>query len=218
MGIVCKKRQKENIVLQQYFKYSKLYRGKFIFFTSCRGWEVHKRVCVLLMLCVGVISPKLSVRILDIVSGQWISTRWWHLENFSKKFDIEIFFWFLNWFTDWYDWLIDWLIGTDWLIDWLVGWLVGWLVANLLYGWWSMVGRLGNFWEFSTYKILWIFFLIDRCLIQLNFWLSDWLIDWLIGCLVIPLRIWIGIYGWETHKILRTSDLQNFWHFLCIEC
>ena len=130
------------------------------------------------------------------------------------------FFWLLSWFTDWYDWLIDWLVDwlINWLIDWLVGWLVGWLVANLLYGWWSMVGRLGNFWEFSTYKILWIFFLIDRCLIQLNFWLSDWLIDWLIGCLVIPLRIWIGIYGWETHKILRTPDLQNLWHFLCIEC
>ena len=50
-------------------------------------------------------------------------------------------------------------------------------------------------------------------MIQLNFWLSDWLIDWLIGCLVLTLRLWIGIYGWETYKILRTSDLENFWHF-----
>ena len=129
---------------------------------------------MLLMLCVGVISPKLSVRILDIVSGQWISTRWWHLENFSKKFDIENFFWFLNWFTDWYDWLIDWLIDS------LVGWLVGWLLTYFMDDdpWLGDLEisenfRLTKFCEFFSW-------LVD---VWFN-WISDWVIDWSTDWLV----------------------------------
>ena len=119
-----------------------------------------------------------------------------------------IFFYRLNHtLIDWclIDWLIYWLIWLiDWLVDWLIDWLIGWLLTYFMDGdpWLGDLENSENFWLTKV----WIFFLIDRCMIQLNFWLSDWLIDWLIGCLVLTLKI--------MNRDLWMGDLQNsdnFW-------
>ena len=72
------------------------------FYFQAEGWEVYKQVCYVTYVTyvgyvgyVGYVTKKWKLSatkyriFLDIVSGCQISSRFWHLENFSRNFDFE---------------------------------------------------------------------------------------------------------------------------------